>query len=722
MAHNGGIFQTGLNFLQVGGAYPFLNFLKTSQSAEIFNVGPPDPSNVDANGYIINTTGTEEFGGLFFRPLVADRSNKYVVKWTGGGATTTFNIGWLGTLTSGSNIGANGRFTVDMSDASGGGGRTILIWKNVSPNAPVTDVVFVHEDDEALYDAGNVFSPLLIQKFIDGGFGVLRNLDITNANTSNLSRFAHCTPVNAITYAGEICHHDIWAGETTKVGNAYTVAMPGFVLEHGAMVTVRWDTDGTSGATFTDTLNVQGTGAVPIRDRVGDTSTQSDARLMRAGKYSTLFYDADLAVWLKFGGDNDTLNRFITASVPPTIFLRLCKEAGMHPWIVQPYLSADPVTDLMPSLVEQAMDYVDSQASWMIPRFELVHNENWNNAAAFYGTRYGWNKANARWGSSFDTHNYHGRAFALNGQAIWTALGDSAKNPNRYHLVCGVQTFGSTSDSNPRLASTRHVLDGGQPASNYATHVACANYFSIRSSDYTQELILAMDYAAAGTELERTAIATEYVQLMSSYVDDLRTIYGAWKTWAAGHDVDGMEAYEGGYSADYTTSDLSSSITGIVRGATTRINTTGRLPVAGLDVTFSEIVGTTGLNGNTYTCLSVGAGFYIVDVDSTGMSNWVSGGVGVYENTEEPVNVLREAGRACIVVKEIARTNIENFFRAGGRAPSKFMFSGDSGANTAGQQIWAGLFPDIYGTVHPEMDLLAEMNEEANPINFSIQT
>jgi hypothetical protein len=721
MAHNGGIHQTGANFLQIGGCFPFINFAKTSQSAEIFNVGPPDPSNVDANGYIINTSGTQEFGLLFFRPLVANRSNKYVVKWTGGGANTTFNIGWLGTLTGGSNIGANGRFTVDMSDSSGGGGRTILIWKNVSPNVPVTDVVFLHEDDEAIYDAGEVFSPLFKQMLIDGGFGVFRNLDWDNTNTSNWSRWAHQTPLNAITYAGEICHHDIWAGETTKVGTAYTVPMTGFVLTHGAMVTVRWDTDGTSNANFVDTLNVNGTGAQPIGDFVGDSSTIGDARLMRAGKYSTLFYDADLAKWIKFGGDNDTLNRFLTGGVPYELILRLCKEAGMHPWFVQPFLSSDPVTDLMPTLVQTTMAYVNAEAPWMIPRFELVSNEDWNNANGFYGTRYGWNKANARWGSSFDTHNYHGRAFSLNGQAVWTALGDSAKHPEKYHLVCGVQTFGSPSESNPRLASTRHVSDGGIAASNYATHVACANYYYIQSSNYTQELILAMEYAAAGTDEERTAIATEYVELMNAYIANLATIYVAWKAWAASYNVDGMEAYEGGYSADYTTSDMSSSITGIVRGTTTRINTTGRLPVAGLDITFSAIVGTTGLNGGTYECLSVGDGFYIVDVNSTGMSDWVSGGVGVYEDTKEPINVIRGAGRTVDAVKVIARTNIENFFRAGGRYPSKFMFSGDGGPNTPAQQVWAGFFPDIYATVHPEMDVIAEINDDPNPINFTIR-
>jgi len=51
---NGGRSQVNLNFLQIGGDYPFLNCMKTAQSwSFIDNSGPADPSTLDSNGYPI---------------------------------------------------------------------------------------------------------------------------------------------------------------------------------------------------------------------------------------------------------------------------------------------------------------------------------------------------------------------------------------------------------------------------------------------------------------------------------------------------------------------------------------------------------------------------------------------------------------------------------------------------------------------------------------------
>src|ERR1700754_1718324 len=49
---NGGRSQVNLNFLQIGGDFPFLNCLKTAQSwTFIDNSGPADPSALDRDGY-----------------------------------------------------------------------------------------------------------------------------------------------------------------------------------------------------------------------------------------------------------------------------------------------------------------------------------------------------------------------------------------------------------------------------------------------------------------------------------------------------------------------------------------------------------------------------------------------------------------------------------------------------------------------------------------------
>jgi hypothetical protein len=429
---------------------------------------------------------------------------------------------------------------------------------------------------------------------------------------------------------------------------------------------------------------------------------------------------------MKYGGNASSGDKFISPMVPYELLMDLAIETGTHLWVVQPFLSSDPVSNLMPSVATYVMDRVEVEAPWMIPRFELVSNEDWNNGGAFPGTRYGWNKANARWGTSFDTHNYHGRAFSLNAQAIWDALGDTAKNPNKYHLVCGVQTYGSESASAPRLTSALHVADdpvNNKPASNYATHIACANYYGIPTTlaARTHELVLAMDYAAAGTEAERDAIATEFVEMMLEAQPTLTARFVAWKAYAVTHGVDEVVAYEGGYSPDYTSGQLTGNITAIARGATTTITATDRLPTVGLSVSYADVGGTTGLNGNTYTVLSVSATTYTINADSSGMGNWTSGGTATYLNTRSPVNTLRAAGRTVPAVKVAARTCVENFYRAGCRWYSKFMFSGDGFSGDVAGQIWAGYFPDIYGTECLEMELYGEMSAEANPINFTIR-
>jgi hypothetical protein len=741
MPHNGGIFQTGFNFLQIGGAYPFINFVKAAQTFEIAGVGLADPSNVTPNGYPINTTGAQEAGGLFYTPVgnaLTGRPGNYVCKWIGGGPTTEIVSSWLGTIIEGSKFGANGRFVVQFNPGTEpyNIGRVLMRYKNLSPNPAITHLAFMHEDDEDLYDAGEVWSPIFKQKIIDSNFGLLRNLDWGSFNVSNLSAWEYRTPVDYVSYAGEVLFHDLWAGEAIRTGTAYAVAKSGFTLTHGKQVHVRWGTagtvatDGNGDSVFVDTLNVNGTGDVPIVNHASEPYTHSTG-LMQVGYYSTLFYDADLHVWIKFGGASGVGNKLIIPHVPFELYVRLCKEVGAHPWFVQPFLSSDPPSNLMTELALYVDGYIANPANnagWMIPHYELVWNENWNTAGSFYGTRYGWSKIKDRYGVNTDTHNAHGRAFSLNAQAIWTALGVSAKTPSRFKLICGVQTYGSSSASNPRLTSALYVAENpgvNRPAKDYCDAVAPATYYGAdgTAANQTQELILAMNYAAASTDAERNAIAVQFLELFTGNIETLKARWVDWRNWALSHGVNEMLPYEGGYSTDYKLSNVSGTISGITRGATTTIHTTGRLPIQDMSVVPNDVVGTTGLNDNTYQVLSVGVGSYVINADSSAMGDWISNGdtTVTYLDTKIPINILYDAARKQNELKPITRQHVENFFRCGGRYFSKFMFAGDSGPNTPQQQIWAGFFPDIYGSNCKEMDLYQELGNDPNPINFLIR-
>ena len=158
---------------------------------------------------------------------------------------------------------------------------------------------------------------------------------------------------------------------------------------------------GGSGSHFwirSTTLNLNGTGAVPIKSQFGDIlQTNESPRAVNGGGatiYGTLVYDAALNCWLKDGADTNTGSRGINNGIPPEICLQLCSELRMHPYFVTPYLTVDPVTDYMSSLASLVKN---SGPSWMIPRFETP-NETWNSATGFYSTRYAWNKSFLSWG------------------------------------------------------------------------------------------------------------------------------------------------------------------------------------------------------------------------------------------------------------------------------------------------------------------------------------
>jgi hypothetical protein len=454
-------------------------------------------------------------------------------------------------------------------------------------------------------------------------------------------------------------------------------------------------------------------------------------------------YDAELNIWIKHGGDNE-LSKLLTPAVPYELFLRLCQEVGAHPWFVQPYLSAAPHSNLMTSLAAYVDAYIQNpanDAAWMIPYYELVCNEDWNSAGAFYGTRYGWNKGQIYWPpGDFQTHDYHGRVFSKNAQAIWDTLGVTQRTPNRFKLVCAVQTYGSAAanESGRRLDSTKYVAENpgvNRPAKDYCDAVACANYFGIGGSNpealYTQEIILAMQYQAAANNSVRLAILDQYIALFEGGVSQLLSAFQTWRTFATNYGVPELICYEGGYSMDYTQNDLTGTVVGVNRGNTTTIITTSRLPYPGMNVFFIDIGGTTGLNGNTttnhFTVLStVNATAYIVSANSSAMGAFSSNGTAIYVGTRDPVNIIRAQGRTANSLVPIARRHYENFFKVGGVYPSKFMFSGDGHSNTATYgQVWAGFFPTLYGpadgTQNKEMLLLQQMTDEINILNFTIR-
>ncbi|MEH2526197.1 hypothetical protein V1288_004106 [Bradyrhizobium sp. AZCC 2176] len=552
---NGGRSQVNLNFLQGGGDYPFLNCMKTAQAwGHIDNSGPPEPSILDSEGYPTSIVHGGVYS-VFFVPSQAQRPGNYVITWSGNG---TIFCGMSNTAVSGSKTSTNGsgRYVFSTTDT-----RFVIGIKAIG-TPYITNLQVFHVNDEAALNAGQVFSDKFKQRLAEANFGVVRFLNWQCGNNTNVTTWATRKPMSYVFYSGQEFRSSLYAGLTTNVGADYSASLPGFQLADKATVIVKFNASNNSAST----LNVNGTGAFNILNEYSGPLSSGTNSYPVGGTWqslATLVFDATLKSWIKFGGDIAMGSAGLVNGCPPELMLRLCSEIGAHPHFVTPALAIDPATDYMPNLAK----YCRANApSWMIPRFEGP-NELWNAGPGFYQTGYANAKAVAYgWGPDFT--NWYGKAMSVLGQAISLSYsGDRTK----YQVLCGVQTaVGSstagTTGSNARLASTKYLAQSAPaqapytktPASNWVTHVCCAQYYAPSDYGTAQEAVIAANYAAAvtagDTALQQSIVAA-YASTANSgagnyTIAKCATFYANWKAWALSLGITKMCGYEGGYSPD----------------------------------------------------------------------------------------------------------------------------------------------------------------------------
>jgi hypothetical protein len=538
--------------LQWGGAYPFLNVLKTAQTWSLNDgSGYPEPDTLDADGYPIRITN----GGVytvFFVPSQASRHGNYVITWSGNG---TISLGMSNTRVSGNLTSTNGggRYVFATTESR-------FVFRIVAIGNPhITNVQVFHTADEAALIAGQVFGVKFKQRLQEANFGVIRFLAWQDGNTTNVSTWATRKPLSYFSYASSELRANLYAGVTSNVGSAYSATLPGFRLVDKATVIVKFN----ASCNGLCTLNVNDTGDIDILSEHSQPLRDASYPVGASWRsMATLVYDAILNSWIKFGGDLAVGSTGLNGGCPPELLVRLCAEVGAHPYFVTPHLSADPITDYVPSLAAYCRD---RGPGWMVPRFEGP-NETWNYAADFYATHHAVAKAKAYgWGA--DVHNWYGKVMSVLGQAVSIAYGDDR---SRYQVLCGVQTVLGESEAgaascDARLASTKYLAQSMLPqaaytksaASNWVTHVCCAQYFSPSEYKTTRETMDAAAYLATSDPALRLSIATAYADTSSSgdgrfTLQKCATLYSNWKAWAQKFGVQKMCGYEGGYSPDYT--------------------------------------------------------------------------------------------------------------------------------------------------------------------------
>jgi len=325
-----------------------------------------------------------------------------------------------------------------------------------------------------------------------------------------------------------------------------------------------------------------------------------------------------------------------------------------------------------------------------------------------------------------DYHNFYGQIISDVGQAVSTVY---SNNRARYEVYAGVQTgagtsAGSMANSDPRLTSRNYVLRGGSAAFNWVTAIVDAQYIAPSERGTNQELVDGYAYTVtnAGNPSAQSALAEAYVDTLNSgsgsfNVPAVAVYYANWKGWALPFGVTKMHGYEGGYSPDFSSSDVTSAITGATRanpcvltlpttniqGLATNSNSTTPAAVVGMQLTISGIVGMTQLNGNTYTVTAVSGQSVTINVDASAFTAYTSGGTATYVSAPLYLNTLRNAGRFASNLGTYTTLNYNNFVSAGGAFPSQYVFSSPAGSsNGAGAVgtggVW-GLTSTVYSTI-----------------------
>lgn len=733
MAHNGGRFQTQPWFLYLGGMWPFINKIKCSVYWE-YAAGRPAASILNANGYPTSVAG----GSLHL--VVQDegttyRTGKRILTWTGN---QTFTLSGASPDSGQSLSGSHGRCVCVMSDNTSPRNITITL---TATDGNLTSMCWMHEDDEARYSSEKTsypsrepFGTKFLQTLQDNPPGVWRFLDMQNANESNVALWAHRTPVDHFSYAVSYFPPSLYGGTLSGTNPNFTATLSGFALTDGATVIV--DIPGTTVASGTTTLNVSGTGAKPIKLPGGTAWTRSSTGTDRRGTFT---YSAILDAFITFNKDFD---EGITGGVPPEVCIDLCNALNCHGHFVPPPMTCDTPSDYMQRFAEDAASRLNSGLQF---RCEQGPNECWN--GLFAGTALAGVYSTARYGVS-SVNDWYGRSGATIGNLIKTAF---AGDRSRYAVLCGFQTTQapdnvSGSNTSRRIESTRHVAAGGTAASQFITHVCPANYWTTMrcfadtvgtSNERYLRMVAFVDKARewdAGDAATKLA-AIDWV-FGGTSVDDwitseISTRLDRWSAVAQSYNVYGTSQklgitfYEGNYYPGDIASDPTHGIDGVTLGNPTvitinQINSTqAHCFRAGMAARFRGIGGTTQLNGNTYTVLSVTATTVTIDVDSTGFGTFTSGGSGTFgygssltngiiyngfgntgNQTAQKFQNASKASTGSLFAVQKVFAKIMTY--SGAEFPADYLFVGPSNQ-------WSK-FSDLYSTPSPQWDAMRLFN------------
>jgi hypothetical protein len=236
---NGGVTETNASNAQLGGVFPFINFMKTCQ--EIFYLRPPsDPAvpknpilELDPDGYPNRIVpGTGGYGSVFSMPTAAEYADNWVLKWDGTGTVGLLNFSFR-VITS-----VPGRILFKRNGSDG----STCFQVNTTKPAPdhVRNIRLCRSIDEAAMDAGAVFYPPHLAMMKSAKPGAIRSLGwgggFDGTNTALTALWAQRRPAGYITYQGYMFNPNWFGGTTTSSGSDYTLSYSGYSLADKSVV------------------------------------------------------------------------------------------------------------------------------------------------------------------------------------------------------------------------------------------------------------------------------------------------------------------------------------------------------------------------------------------------------------------------------------------------------------------------------------------------------
>jgi hypothetical protein len=435
------------------------------------------------------STTVEEFGVPTI--IIGKSGSANCPTCTGAGGTGTYLVNFSQTVVSGALIpGHRAEITIPTRTETT---TTFASWQvrilSTDATNPLIYGAFYHIDDELTYASGQLVSPKFRERVRQGGFEVLRDLNLGDANAANVSTWSTRKPAKYFSFPTSELRSSIFYPRA-QVTYALNGSSNDYSVNTGAAqvdkqtVCIQFPTTATNG-TITLSLD-NGATKSTVRDYRG--SPLSASNQAQADKFAGFVFDAYTNSWIStfisnHSGGQNCLNNYI----PPEAFLRIISEIGTirYPWIVMPMLASDPITDWP----IQYAKYMQTNYPALLGIFETT-NEPWNCGGAGTGAYASLKSsfyiaASSAWSSAQpghtfcspfatgDTQNWIGKTASLLGQAIRSVS-------STYIVTIGQQLVGDGSSGwNDTVRSTAYV---NQNPANIPIQSGCAGAASVQTS------------------------------------------------------------------------------------------------------------------------------------------------------------------------------------------------------------------------------------------------